>query len=492
MRLSLYQRLSFALLVVFVFITLLLIFGWQYLEKHTRIEAQQRLHLSLAANLARDNPLLQQGVYDHQALKKLFHTLMILGPAFEFYLIDPNGNIVTHSTDDSVLKRKKITLTPIKNLNENKQSLPVLGDDPKYRNKQNIFSAAPIFNGVELQGYLYIIVAGQKYQNTLAHVNAEKRGEITIMFIITALLFLFIVMLWLFSNITKPVKYLTDNMLAFQSSGFDFSVLNHKLFNLEQQDNEVAKLYQVFNEMAEKIDTQLTELNTINHKREEVLAEISHDLRTPLTITKGYIETLAIQGEVITQAERKHYIDTALKSVLQLNCLIEQVFELAHLTDSQSKLHLERFNISELLYDVVAKYKINAQALNVELSVTSPDHDLLLTTDVGKLERILSNLIDNALRHSAAGGSINLVVKKTITKQIIIEVIDTGTGIKEDELKNIFTARYRASNAKSTSNKQHSGLGLAIVKKLVNLLNAKISVESKLNQGTKFTITLNQ
>ncbi|MGJ8692592.1 MAG: HAMP domain-containing sensor histidine kinase [Thalassotalea sp.] len=486
MTLSLYQRLSFALFAVFITITLVFILWWQHVETQTRQETAQRLHLSLAANLARDNPLLQQGIYDHSALENLFHTLMVLGPAFEFYFVDPKGKILTFSADSSAVKRQAISLTPIRALIENNAPLPIFGDDPKNSQRQKIFSAAPVFNGIDLQGYLYVIVAGERYQNTFDDVQMHNRMQVSVLFIIVCLLFLFIVMLWLFSFITKPIRKLTKQMLAFQSSNFDLAAI--QLTELaENNDNEVAKLSCVFRDMAQRINAQLTVLNQVDNQRRELLTEISHDLRTPLASIKGYIETIALQGEQLVPDTRQAYIATALKSASQLNDLIDQIFELAHLQGGQTSINLESFNLSELLYDVIAKYSIKAEQAQITLTLTDIANDLYVHSDIGKLERILSNLIDNAIRHTPPKGEISLSVSQDTEQHVIVKVTDTGTGIKNEELAYIFDARYRASNA--TSGK-HSGLGLAISKKLTELLKSDLKVQSELGKGSQFSFNL--
>ena len=154
MKLSLYHRLSLSLLVVFIAIISVFYIWAQQLEQKTRYESEQNLHLSLAASLARDNPLLQQGVYDHKALENLFHTLMVMGPAFEFYFVDPEGVIITHSITPTLIKRTKIDLLPLIQLTQNQASLPIYGDDPQHLSRKKIFSAAPVFNGNSLQGPL--------------------------------------------------------------------------------------------------------------------------------------------------------------------------------------------------------------------------------------------------------------------------------------------------------------------------------------------------
>ena len=145
MKLSLYHRLSLSLLVVFIVIISVFFVWAEHLEQTTRYESEQHLHLSLAASLARDNPLLQQGAYDHQALKNLFHTLMVLGPAFEFYFVDPNGEILTHSIAPSLIKRDRIDLKPLIQLTQNQISLPIYGDDPQHATRQKNIFCRPCF-----------------------------------------------------------------------------------------------------------------------------------------------------------------------------------------------------------------------------------------------------------------------------------------------------------------------------------------------------------
>lgn len=486
MKLSLYQRLSFALFSVFIAITLVFVFWWQHVEVETRQESEQRLHLSLAANLARDNPLLQQGVYDHDALENLFHTLMVLGPAFEFYFIDPKGKILTYSAESSLVERDYINLTPILTLIENKSPLPIYGDDPKNISRKKVFSAAPVFNGIELQGYLYVIVAGERYQHAFERAQVQNRIELSLLFTITALVLLFIIMLWLFRCMTKPIRKLTEQMLAFKHAGFDKKVINANMPSFDY-DNEVSKLISVFTEMATQIDNQFYELNNADNKRRELLTEISHDLRTPLASIKGYIETLALQNEDISPEKRKSYIETALKSASQLNNLIDQIFELAHLEGGQISINHENFNLTELIYDINAKFSLKAQTKNIAIKLSVLTQDTYVYSDISKVERILSNLLDNALRHTAEGGEIILSIGDFSANQCLVTVSDNGTGIKAEEVAYIFDARYRASNA---TQGKHSGLGLAITKKLTELLKSDIKVFSELGKGSKFSFNL--
>jgi len=487
-KLSLYQRLSISLFIVFIAIISVFYLWAHEVEQQARYESEQNLHLSLAANLARDNPLLQQGVYDHQALKNLFHTLMVLGPAFEFYYLDPKGHILTHSIAPSLTKRQQVDITPLKQLTQNQAPLPIYGDDPQHDQRKKIFSAAPVFNGATLQGYLYVIVAGERYESAFSLHQKSRQAKLSFVLFLVALFFLFIVMLGLFAYFTKPIRKLHTDITQLKTVGFDkekVSITHWK----EHSNNEVHQLGALFEQMVEQINQQISQLRQYDLQRRELLADISHDLRTPLASLQGYLETIDIKNDTLSPEQQRKYIETALKNAQQLKQLIDQIFELAHLEGGQVSLNLENFNLTELLYDVMAKFTLAAQSKNITLSVSPKMSNIVINSDIAKLERVLSNLIENALRHTAKGGTITLKIIENNDNQCQVAVIDNGTGIKAEELAYIFDTRYRASNATQGEGK-HTGLGLAITKKLLELLQTDIRVKSELGKGCEFSFNV--
>jgi len=487
-KLSLYHRLSLSLLVVFIVIISVFFVWAEHLEQTTRYESEQNLHLSLAANLARDNPLLQEGAYDHQALKNLFHTLMVLGPAFEFYFVDANGVILTHSISPTLIKRDRIDLTPLIQLTQNKVSLPIYGDDPQHLDRKKIFSAAPVFSGSKLSGYLYVIVAGERYESAYNRLESARQAELSMVLLVGALLFLFIVMLGIFYYFTRPLRRLNRDIQQLKAVGFDKSQLNLVPW-MSNSSNEVHQLGSAFEEMVNQINGQLTLLQQSDVQRRELLADISHDLRTPLSSLQGYLEMIAHKGEKLTAQEREKYINTVLKNTLQLKLLIDQIFELAHLEGGQVSLNFEAFNLAELLYDVMAKFNLEASAKNINMSVVPSSSYTQVHSDIAKLERVLSNLLENAIRHTSDNGKIVFAIEEFNDNQCRLTITDNGTGIKAEELSYIFDTRYRASNAVQDKNK-HTGLGLAITKKLLELLKSDIKVKSTLGEGTSFSFNL--
>ena len=280
-------------------------------------------------------------------------------------------------------------------------------------------------------------------------------------------------------------------MDTFRASGFDLDGSGVKLRPWRNESrNEVQRLGFSFNDMLSHIDAQMKKLKQTDNERRILLADLSHDLRTPLANLQGYIETLSLKGNSIKEEERQRFMDICEKNLFNLKRLIDQIFELAYLEGGHVTLKKENFMLAELLHDVAAKFTINAQNKGITLSVNTAAKNAYVHADIGKLERVLTNLIENAIRHTPENGDIYINVVES-DNHLTIEVKDSGVGISDRELNHIFKARYQASNSEEDS-AIHAGLGLAICQKLMTLLDSKLEVSSELGKGTSFRFSLIQ
>jgi len=492
MTISLYQRLALTLCTAFIVMASLLVAWSNSLVQQSKYQAEQKLHVNLAEHLANDNPLLQDGVYDKAALENLFHTLMLLGPAFEFYFLDAQGNILTYSADPAKIKRKSVALTPIKQLIAKPQQMPVFGDDPRGFSNKKIFSASPVYQDELLQGYLYIIIGGEIYDSIFSQVQADKDLQKYGAFVIASLLLLLLVLLAVFHYFTQPVRELAKQMQALKAVQFDQTKIQLKQWGSAStntiDNNEVHFLGDTFNDMVLQINQQFSLLTENDRIRRELLAHLSHDLRTPLATMQGYIETLAIKGDDLSLAEQQEYLATVQRNVHQLKRLIDQIFELAHLENGQVTITLETFAVGELLHDILAKFTLKAADKKIALSLQPQPCQFIVYSDIAKLERIMTNLLENAIRHTDTGGEIVITVAQQAT-EVKVSVTDNGSGISKEDIAYIFDARYRASNA-IEDNTQHAGLGLAISQKLSQVINAELLVKSELGNGSSFSLSI--
>ncbi|MGQ8366228.1 sensor histidine kinase [Glaciecola sp. 1036] len=490
-KLCFYQRLAISLVAGFFTIIAVLTIYSTYLQQSMQHEAEQRLHLGLAEHLVSDNPILKEGVYDYKALNKLFHTLMLLGPNFEFYFLDPQGNLLTYSAKANEIVRKQVDVTPINVMLSGGKSFPNYGDDPKDIDKQKIFSVAPVYNDDSLQGYLYIIIGGAQYDSITDSIKSSKGVQQYILIVLAGLIFLMFVLLVLFKFFTAPLKKLSDDMDRFRGAGFD--IKNAKITLLPWRNdsrNEVQRLGYSFNEMLRHIDKQWQQIKLNDLQRRTLLADLSHDLRTPLANMQGYMETLCINDSQLTSEQRDEFFGICTRNLHNLKRLIDQIFELAYLEGGHVNLKMEPCLLAELLHDIAAKFNLQANAKDIGLTVDIQTPNAYVKADIEKLERVLTNLIDNAIRHTPAGGSIQLQIKEANDK-LVVSVRDSGIGIAAEELEHIFVARYQATNSQKGT-KTHVGLGLAISQKLIALFDSTLEVTSEIGKGTSFSFTLQQ
>ena len=255
-----------------------------------------------------------------------------------------------------------------------------------------------------------------------------------------------------------------------------------------KSSDEVGQLGAAFNHMAQTIENNLKELKENDELRRQLIANVSHDLRSPLTSIQGYLETILMREDKYTDAEKRRFLKITLKNVTNLTKLVHQLFELSILDARQKDPIFEPFSINELFNDVLLKFKPQADDAEIKLFSNIPKNFPMADGDIGMIERVLSNLIGNALKFTPTGGDIHTDLSIN-DDTILVKVSDTGRGIPKEDLPYVFDRFYRVEKSR-TAYTQGSGLGLAIVKKIIDTHKTTITAESVENQGTTFQFTL--
>lgn len=223
--------------------------------------------------------------------------------------------------------------------------------------------------------------------------------------------------------------------------------------------------------------------------RSDLIANVSHDLRMPLVAMRGYLELLATRGEQLGAEERQRCVAVALRQCEHLGRLVDELFELARLETPELALARERFAVAELASDVVQKFALIASTQHVELAVVAAGRLPLVDANLGLIERVLDNLIDNALQHTPAGGSVRIALDAAGEgTSVRVRVSDTGSGIAAADLPHVFDRHWRGPA--SARRVGAGGLGLAIAQRIVELHGGRLDVESELARGTCFTFSL--
>jgi signal transduction histidine kinase len=252
--------------------------------------------------------------------------------------------------------------------------------------------------------------------------------------------------------------------------------------------DEVAQLGQAFNEMAAKLEQAEYERRELEKLRRDLIAWVSHDLRTPLTSIRAMIEALA-DGLVTDDAMMQRYYRTIRADVLGLNALIDDLFELAQLDAGGIKIEKLPVSLGDLISDTLEGFRILAEQSGVELiGRIGDDLDPVMMSPQG-IGRVLTNLIGNALKYAPEGGIVTVSAQR-IGQEVEVVVADNGPGFAEADLSRIFEKFYRGEEARTRAKGSGAGLGLAIAKGIVDAHGGVISAENGPDGGARVRFVL--
>ena len=482
---TLYAKLALVLFVLFCIVGGAFLVAALYSAQMYQQEVTQRLNRDLAMYIVNEHVLLRDKQVNQQELEGLFHTLMIINPTLELYLLDADGNILSYSASPDKMHRNHIDLGPVHEFLDGNATYPVLGDDPRHTSRHKAFSASPIVSNGETQGFIYAILGSEQVDNITALLKDSFIVRWSAVAVGAALVFSLLAGLLIFALLTRRLRLLSRSMEAFRQQNFSAPV--SYLIKRDKTSDEIDRLSLTFCEMAAHIRAQMERLRETDSLRRELVANVSHDLRTPLASLNGYLETLILKDDSLSPAERREYLETASRHGERLTKLVFDLFELAKLDAHELKPEREPFPLTELIQDVTQKFQLRAQQAKVNLAIDDAPDIPFVDADIGMIERVLDNLIDNALQHTPAGGSIHLSLELR-DSEITVKIKDTGEGISAEAIPHIFDRFYRKSSTASNAN--GAGLGLAISQRIIELHGGEISVSSILNKGAEFNFSL--
>ncbi|MET0207703.1 MAG: HAMP domain-containing sensor histidine kinase, partial [Burkholderiaceae bacterium] len=280
-----------------------------------------------------------------------------------------------------------------------------------------------------------------------------------------------------FTLITRPLRRLTD---AVQH----FGVQGEPVPAPQNRGDEIAVLDGAYRQMEARIGEQWRILSRQDQERRELIANISHDLRTPLSSLHGYLETLLLKDATLTPPERRRYLGIALDQSRKVGGLAQSLFELARLEYGFVQPEREPFSMTDLMQDIFQKYELAAESRHVTLKAVFPPRLPPVDADLGMIERVLSNLLDNALRYTPEGGAIEIALEAR-AGAVDVRVGDTGPGIPQELREGLFLRPFTVGGAR-----RDGGLGLRIVHRILELHGSRIELLDRAGQGATFGFSL--
>ncbi|NLY44270.1 MAG: HAMP domain-containing protein [Clostridiaceae bacterium] len=244
-------------------------------------------------------------------------------------------------------------------------------------------------------------------------------------------------------------------------------------------EDEIGELAKTFNSMAESLEN-------LEKMRSSFIANVSHELRTPMTTVQGFIEGI-IDGTIPPDKQNK-YLEIVLDEIKRLARLVHDLLDLAKMESGVIQLDIRKFDINELIRLSIIKFEKKIMSKDLKINVTFEDEQCMVKADMDGIQRVINNLLENAIKFSEEHGSIDIAVT-TKGNKVYVSIQDYGIGIDEQELKYIWDRFYKTDKSRS-KDKSGAGLGLAIVKNIINHHGQEITVESKLEEYTRFVFTL--
>ena len=484
---TLYGKLVVALLALLCVVSVIYIVTTVATTRLYLQEVNQKLNRSLAGSIVAETPLLAGGAVNQAALKELFHSLMVINPSIEVYLVDPEGAILAFNAPPGRVQRDSIAVAPLRAFLDGGAEFPIRGDDPRDPVGRKVFSAAPVLEDGRLAGYLYVVLGGEAYESVAQMIQESYILRLATGVAATSLVLSLIAGLLSFNWLTRRLRRLIAAVEAFKRGDFQ-TPMDLGAQRRFAGGDEIDQLGVTTEQMSQRIVDQIRQLRHADAWRREMVANISHDLRTPLTSLLGYLETLLMKEGELSDEERRQYLDLAVKNGRRLSQLTAELFDLAMLESQGPGLHFEPFSLAELIQDVAQKFKLEADNKALRLETEIPSEAPFVSGDIGLIARVLENLIENAIKYTPEGGTVRLTLVPG-RENLTARISDTGQGIPAAEIPHIFERFYRVEKSRGEE-PEGAGLGLAIAQRILQLHGSPIEVESKLGVGTSFTFEL--
>jgi len=358
------------------------------------------------------------------------------------------------------------------------QLVMALSHNTQY-NAQQWVSAYPITIEGE-PGYLIATVNKAAFKTITYYFNGPKAkgvlGKITLLGLLMTLLISSLFMYFFSRRLMQRMKSIDKAIDEFELGNLSIRIDN-------QKRDELGKLASSFNGMAERIQQQVKEQEEYEEKRKQLISNLSHDLRTPLSSIVGYSEMLLDK-----QNEEHKYIDIIHKKAVYMEKILSQLLDFSRLEAGGFKVSLQRGDIVECIREILVEYIPLMDEQQIESIIELPDQPIEVDFDQDKMERVIRNLLDNAFKYGMENKKLRIAVNR-IEQKIKIVIQDFGAGMEPNVLNHIFDRFYRANKGRATKS-GGIGIGLSIVQEIIKQHKGTIEVTSTPKKGTKVEIIL--
>lgn len=459
---QLFQFTSCVLLLCLIFVgTLLFSVTGDYLTKHyeaSLLEAAGKISKLTALTMQEDHKV-------NYEIYKLNLDLLSSSTNSFIFLVDSNGEVVLNSGEKATFSVKQ----------EFYQEIFLSGKSVKYiGNLGGVFNATMLSIGCPIKADDGVV--GAIFLSVAIPEVTQMRIDILHMFLVIAFSVLVIALVFNYlisRRITKPLSQLGAAAKRISAGNFKERV------NLTNTTSEIGELGDIFNSMAESIEQ-------LENMRQSFVSNVSHELRTPMTTIIGFVE--GIKDGTIPPESHGKYLSIVLDESKRLSRLVNDLLDISRMEDGRLKLEMREFDINEMIRLTIIKTEKRIAAKDIRLTVNFESESSIVVADKDSIARVLTNIIDNAIKFTPQAGFIDIKTGKTGNK-VYVSVTNSGMGIAQEDLMHVFDRFYKTDKSRSLD-KTGVGLGLFMVKSLLKAHGENIWAESEPNEFARFTFTL--
>lgn len=482
-------RLSFTGRLLAALALLLLLFGGaaallaaQVAQDRER-ESLQRLSHGLARHIVEHWPAVadaDRARADRSARDAVIAQLMAVNPGIQVYVLDADGRVDAYLGEPGMVREPQVDLAAVRDFLAGAR-LPVLGSDPMGGAQRRVFSAAmfpPRAGDTRPPGYLYVVLDGAA-RTAVAAQSSPRTAWLGALAVLAGGVAVLLLAGWgLLHRLTRPLRALVQHMQHWQFEG--------PAPQAAPAGDEVQALSLAFDAMTRRIDAQVEAERRQAAAHREMIAGVAHDLRTPLTALHGQLESMSASpalGDAL-----RHPLQAALRQSDRVRALSQQLFELAALQSTEALLHRERFHLEEVVTDTVQKFDGLHAGAGVQLRGAPPGR-LVLDGDLQLIERALTNLIDNAIRHAPGADPVRVSVGRDGGHaQVLVE--DGGPGLPGEVATRLDRGMSLRDPPLPRPGGGIGGLGLAIAQRVAVLHGGSLRPLPAPQGGTRLCLEL--
>ena len=482
-HIPLYRTLTFkvSLALIFFFIVngVLLVLWDQHdimNEMETEIQLAYR-HTAYDIKYELENP-----VSDNMDLSGVFDSLAMNYPGMELFLVTLDGEITEHgSYVPSQLISTHVAVDVLESfIHADTTEYPIEIAIPTATDLNFVFSAAPL--GSEDNPEAYVLVTMVEGGEDIMISWWEEYGPLLIRTILFSIIIAGVAGILFWYYLTRRIDNVAHAVKDYRAGAAAY-VLH------DDASDEIGHVAMHVGDMMERIDIMFDELGRKEKMRTELLASVSHELQTPLTVMQGNIETLVEHREKMTEADLSLKLGTVYTQVRHMSALIDDMFDVAILETGQMRIKPEPFPMVELVEDVLQSYALLIEQSKLTIERNFPDNIQTVNADPLRIRQVIRNLLSNAIKFSAPGGRIRITTEVKSNEILSFRIEDTGVGIGEEDIGRIFESFYRSKQQLQKTVKG-TGLGLHICQHILKLHHSNLEVQSRLDIGSTFSFDL--